>query len=94
MLHRKRRLGAAGGLGLEESLDWVKWLLLMVVMMMVELLLLMIEMVMVVVLVMFKRHAVVTQPVLGRLRHGLKHSSNTRNTSLSLHEVGNSWTIL
>lgn len=83
--------GGGGGrkwLDLEKSLDWVRLKLLLMV---VVLLMMMEQMVMV---VMLQRHPVVTQPVLGGLGHGLKHSYDPSDPSLSLHELLDGWAVL
>lgn len=73
---------------MEKSLDRVslKLLLLLLVVMMKVVLLVMMMVQVVMVVVMLQGHAVVTQPVLGGLGHGLEHSSDHPDSSLSLHE--------
>lgn len=72
---------------MEKSLDWVSLKLLLLLVMMMKVVLLVMMMVQVVmVVVMLQGHAVVTQPVLGGLGHGLEHPSDHPDSSLSLHE--------
>lgn len=82
---------------MEKSLDWVQLeLLLLMMMMMMEVMLLLLLMMMekMVMVVMLQRHPVVTQPVLGGLGHGLKHSYDATDPSLSLHELLDGWAVL
>lgn len=98
------------GLCLEQSLDWIRlellllmmmlmsvlMMLMMGVMLMLVLMLLMLLVLMekVVIVVMLQRHPVVTQPVLRGLGHGLEHCHRTPRSPLSLHELLDGWAVL
>lgn len=74
---------------MKKSLDWVGLKLLLLMVMMVLLMMKLVKMMMVVVVLQW--HPIVAQPVLGGLRHSLKHPSQP---SLSLHELLDGWAVL